>query len=110
MEYGASCHCGNVAVEFDGEIEEVLSCNCSIRQRKGSLLWFLPRDQLELITPEDAALTYHVPHARDPAPVLPCLRYPPVRRGSRPPGQTDGGDQRALHRRDRSGCADRQAL
>jgi hypothetical protein len=47
-----------VAVEFDGEIKEVLSCNCSICQRKGSLLWFLPRDQLELITPEDAALTY----------------------------------------------------
>ena len=58
MKYQASCHCKRVAVEFEGEIKEVLACNCSICQRKGSLLWFMPRAGLELTTPEDAASSY----------------------------------------------------
>lgn len=58
MKHQASCHCGRVRVEFEGEIEEVLSCNCSICQRKGSLLWFLPRERLRLLSPEDAASSY----------------------------------------------------
>lgn len=58
MKYKASCHCGNVSFEFDGEIAEALACNCSICQRKGSLLWFLPRSGVRLLTPEDAAATY----------------------------------------------------
>ncbi|MGE5451992.1 MAG: GFA family protein [Acidobacteriota bacterium] len=58
MKYKASCHCGKVAFEFEGEIKEALSCNCSMCQRKGSLLWFAPRSELKLLTPEDAAATY----------------------------------------------------
>jgi hypothetical protein len=37
-------------------------------QRKGSLLWFVPRDALQLLTPEDASRVYefnkHVIHHR----------------------------------------------
>lgn len=58
MKHRATCHCGNVAVEFEGEIAEVVSCNCSICQRKGSLLWFTPRDRLTLLSADDAASTY----------------------------------------------------
>lgn len=58
MQYRASCHCQRVAVEFEGEIRELLSCNCSICQRKGALLWFMPRAGLHLSTPEDAAASY----------------------------------------------------
>ena len=53
-----SCHCGKVAFEVEGDIDSAMSCNCSICQRKGSLLWFVPRDKLRLLTPEDAASTY----------------------------------------------------
>jgi hypothetical protein len=53
-----SCHCGRVAFEVDGEIDGAMSCNCSICQRKGSLLWFVPHDRLRLLTPDDAASTY----------------------------------------------------
>lgn len=53
-----SCHCGKIAFEVEGEIDSGLSCNCSICQRKGSLLWFVPRAQLRLLTPEDVASTY----------------------------------------------------
>jgi hypothetical protein len=58
MKYRGSCHCGQVAFEVEGEIESAMACNCSICQRKGSLLWFVPRDSLHLLTPEDAARAY----------------------------------------------------
>jgi hypothetical protein len=58
VKYRGSCHCGKVAFEVEGTIESALSCNCSICQRKGSLLWFVPRERLRLLTPEDAARTY----------------------------------------------------
>ena len=58
MRYRGSCHCGQVAYEVHGEISGVISCNCSICQRKGSLLWFVPRDALELLTPESDTRVY----------------------------------------------------
>jgi hypothetical protein len=58
MIYQGSCHCGQVAYEVEGEIQGALACNCSMCQRKGSLLWFVPRAQFRLRTPEDAAATY----------------------------------------------------
>ena len=36
MKYQGSCHC--VAFEVEGEIKSAMSCNCSMCQRKGSLL------------------------------------------------------------------------
>jgi len=53
-----SCHCGRVAFEVEGQPENVLACNCSMCQRKGSLLWFVARDKLRLLTPEENASTY----------------------------------------------------
>ena len=58
MLYKGSCHCGKVAFEVEGEIMNGLACNCSICSRKGSLLWFVPRDKMRLLTPEDAVATY----------------------------------------------------
>lgn len=46
MEYKGSCHCGQVKFAAEGELTEALSCNCSICQKKGSLLWFLPANQV----------------------------------------------------------------
>lgn len=56
--YRGSCHCGRVAFEVEGEPDSALACNCSICSRKGSLLWFVPRAQFKLLTPEDAAGNY----------------------------------------------------
>jgi hypothetical protein len=58
MNYKGSCHCGRIAFEVEGTIDSALSCNCSICQRKGSLLWFVPRERLRLLTPEQNASTY----------------------------------------------------
>jgi hypothetical protein len=58
MIYKGSCHCGSVAFEVEGEIDGAMACNCSICSRKGSLLWFVPRDRLRLLTPEENAVSY----------------------------------------------------
>src|SRR3569623_1145202 len=58
MKYSGSCNCGKVAFEVDGEIDSGLACNCSICRRKGSLLWFVPKTQFKLTTPDDNASTY----------------------------------------------------
>jgi hypothetical protein len=54
MLYKGSCHCGNIAIEVEGELTGGLACNCSICSRKGSLLWFVPRDSLKVSTKNEA--------------------------------------------------------
>ncbi|MDR7268694.1 hypothetical protein J2X20_001323 [Pelomonas saccharophila] len=58
MSHHGSCHCGRIKFEVEGEPASALSCNCSICQRKGSLLWFVPRGALRLLTPEEDASSY----------------------------------------------------
>jgi len=58
MNYRGSCHCGRIAYDVEGEIGEVLACNCSMCQRKGSLLWFVPHDKFRLKTPAAEMGTY----------------------------------------------------
>ena len=58
MNYTGSCHCGGIKFSVEGEIASALECNCSICLRKGSLLWFVPRANFHLLTPEDAASLY----------------------------------------------------
>ena len=58
MKYQGSCHCGRVKFEAEGDIASALSCNCSMCQRKGSLLWFVPRGAMRLLTPAEDAGTY----------------------------------------------------
>jgi hypothetical protein len=58
MLHQGSCHCGRVKFEVEGDIDSALSCNCSICQRKGSLLWFVPRSAMRLLTPEGDTSTY----------------------------------------------------
>jgi len=58
MTHQGSCHCGRIKFEVEGSIDSALSCNCSICRRKGSLLWFVPREALRLLTPESDTATY----------------------------------------------------
>jgi hypothetical protein len=57
MIHRGGCHCGKVTIEVEGEIAGAISCNCSICQRRGSLLWFVPRDNLK-VTGEAELTTY----------------------------------------------------
>jgi len=58
MKYRGSCHCGNVAYEVEGESDKAIACNCSMCQRKGSLLWFAPIDKFSRLTPESNEKPY----------------------------------------------------
>lgn len=58
MMYKGSCHCGKIAFEVEGELGTAMACNCSICSRKGTLMWFVPREQLRLLTPQDDMATY----------------------------------------------------
>lgn len=58
MIYKASCHCGRVRIEVDGELTRVIECNCSICTRKGYLHWIVPRDTFRLLTAESELTTY----------------------------------------------------
>ena len=58
MTHTGGCHCGRIAFDVEGDIEQVIECNCSICTKRGSLLWFVPREQLHLKTPESDLATY----------------------------------------------------
>ena len=58
MVHHGSCHCGAVAFDLEGEVSEVIDCNCSMCRRRGGLLAFFPREALTLKTPEADYRTY----------------------------------------------------
>ena len=58
QQYKGGCHCGRIAFEVAGSIEHVMDCNCSMCQRRGGLLWFVPRSAMRLTTPESSLWTY----------------------------------------------------
>jgi len=58
MNYKGSCHCGQIKFEVQGTLKGAVSCNCSICQRKGALMWFVARDQFRLLTPEEDTRVY----------------------------------------------------
>lgn len=58
MTQEGSCHCGRIAFTLEGEVGEVIDCNCSMCRRKGALLAAFPREALTLKTPEADMGTY----------------------------------------------------
>ena len=58
MVYRGSCHCGRIRYQVEGEVDSGMACNCSMCSRRGSLLWFVPRDQFRLLTDDQDAGTY----------------------------------------------------
>jgi hypothetical protein len=58
MNYHGGCHCGKVRFEVEGEVKGALECNCSICASRGSLLWFVPRHHLKLLTADEDLGTY----------------------------------------------------
>lgn len=56
--YSGSCHCGKVAYDVEGEIDQALECNCSMCARRGGLLWFVPKQAFTLKADDAALGTY----------------------------------------------------
>jgi hypothetical protein len=53
-----SCHCGRIAYALEADIGDVVSCNCSMCQRRGTLLFFVPRTAVTMETPLEDASVY----------------------------------------------------
>ncbi len=58
MTHRGSCHCGQIAFEFEGDLKNAVSCNCSICSRKGALLWAADAAQFRLLDPQAAMGAY----------------------------------------------------
>ncbi len=56
--YEGGCHCGAVRWRATAAIDRVISCNCSICQRTGALLAFVPVDAFTLLSGEGALTDY----------------------------------------------------
>ncbi len=57
--YQGGCHCGAVRYSVVTDLNPpVISCNCSICSRKGSLLCFVPADDFKLQRGKDAVSDY----------------------------------------------------
>jgi hypothetical protein len=58
MTHKGGCHCGRIAFEIEGEIPQLMDCNCSICTKRGYLHWFVPNDQVHMKTPAANIATY----------------------------------------------------
>ena len=55
----SSCHCGLVKLEIDSDLpENLLSCNCSVCRRNGSLMSYFPKDRVRVLAENDNLLKY----------------------------------------------------
>jgi hypothetical protein len=57
-EHSGGCHCGKVRYTVTTDMAQVMSCNCSICQKRGHWLTFVPEDQFELLSGEDDLTDY----------------------------------------------------
>lgn len=53
-----SCHCGLVTYEFDADVKDAITCNCSHCHRKGLVLAFIPKEDIRLLSGTDAQTEY----------------------------------------------------
>jgi hypothetical protein len=64
--YEGGCHCGAVRYQVESDLGTVISCNCSICSKKGTLLTFVPLAQFTLLSGRDNLTDYqfyrHVIH------------------------------------------------
>ncbi|MCB1783246.1 MAG: GFA family protein [Alphaproteobacteria bacterium] len=56
--YTGGCHCGAVKYEVKMELQEVVSCNCSICSKTGWLMAFTSADNFKLLQGEDNLSDY----------------------------------------------------
>lgn len=87
MIYKGGCHCGKIAFEVEGDIQQVVQCNCSICSTRGYLLWFVDRDKLRLETPESDLGTYTFNTGKIRHHFCPTCGGTPFGQGTRPDGK-----------------------
>lgn len=94
--YTGSCHCGNVRYEAELDLSQpVISCNCSICGRTGSLLTFVGANQFKLLSGEESLTDYQFNHHVIHHVFCKVCGIKSFARGKNP----DGGDMVAINTR-----------
>ena len=52
------CHCGKVRYEVETDLAQVVSCNCSICQKRGTFLTFVPATSFKLSSGGESLTDY----------------------------------------------------
>jgi hypothetical protein len=50
QKYRGACHCGLTQFEIEAEIESVRVCNCSICQKRGTLIYRVENDKFQMLS------------------------------------------------------------
>lgn len=58
MLFKGSCYCGDLRIEVEGEIGEVIECECSICRMTDFLHWFVDEEQVTFRSQSDSLATY----------------------------------------------------
>ncbi|KGU86328.1 hypothetical protein E3Z27_16045 [Pseudomonas mediterranea] len=58
MNYTGACHCGAVGFAFEAEVEELISCDCSLCSKRNALMATVPREDFRITRGEDALRLY----------------------------------------------------
>lgn len=56
--YTGGCHCGVVRFKVITDLKDVITCNCSMCAKAGTMLTFVPVDQFTLESGEEALSNY----------------------------------------------------
>jgi hypothetical protein len=56
--YTGGCHCGKVRYEVTTDLGKVVSCNCSMCSKKGTLLHFAAEEQFNLLSGHEVLTNY----------------------------------------------------
>jgi hypothetical protein len=57
-KYAGGCHCGAIRYEVATTLDKVISCNCSICSKRGTLLAFAPTASFDLKSGDDTLSDY----------------------------------------------------
>jgi hypothetical protein len=52
------CHCGQVRYDVDVSLDGLVTCNCSICQKRGAILAFVPESAFHLLSGREALTDY----------------------------------------------------
>lgn len=56
--YTGSCHCQAITFEVDTELDELLTCDCSICKKKNALMLKVHESQMRIISGQEVLSTY----------------------------------------------------
>ena len=95
--HSGGCQCGKVRYEVQIDLgAPVISCNCSMCGRAGTLLSFVPAAQFKLLSGEDVLTDYLFNQHVDPPPVLSVCGIKSFARGAGKDGPTVAINTRCL--------------